>query len=79
MVEMELMSDRDRKGGSIEYDSDKEVIGESIVVLSWKGHFTGRKHDSPDFSLSCYCTDLEIITLTEEGGNAAAVEASVPN
>ena len=32
---------RDITGGSIDYDIDKEVIGESIVVVSWKGHFCG--------------------------------------
>ena len=28
-------------GGSIECESEKEVNGEPIVVLSWKGHFDG--------------------------------------
>ena len=32
-------SGRDSTGSSIEYDSKKEVSGESIVVISWKGHF----------------------------------------
>ena len=34
MVATALMSVIDRAGGSIEYDSKKEVNGESIVVLS---------------------------------------------
>ena len=40
--------------------------------------FAGRKHDSPDFSRSCYCTDIERVTLPEEGGTAATVESGVP-
>ena len=39
MVATELRSGRDSSGGSIECDIQKEVSGESIVVLSWKGHF----------------------------------------
>ena len=41
IVETALSSGRYTAGGSIEYYSEKEVIGESIVVLSWKGHFYG--------------------------------------
>ena len=41
MVETALISIRDIPGGSIEYESEKGVIGESIAVLSWKGHFCG--------------------------------------
>ena len=40
-MEMELRSARDSAGGSIECESEKEVSRESIVVLSWKGHFDG--------------------------------------
>ena len=40
-METPLGSGRDSAGGSIECDSEKEVSGESIVVLSWKGHFSG--------------------------------------
>ena len=32
-------SGRDSVGVSIDYDIEKEVSGESIVVVSWKGHF----------------------------------------
>ena len=32
---------RDSKGGLIECESEKEVSGESIGVLSWNGHFGG--------------------------------------
>ena len=53
-----------------------------VVVPLWcslgRAIFAGRKHDSPDFSLSCYCIDLERVTFLEEGGTAATVEASVP-
>ena len=35
--------------------------------------FAVRKHDSPDFSISCYFTDLDILMLTEEGVAAATV------
>ena len=31
----------DSAGGSIECESDKKVSGDSIVVLSWKGHLCG--------------------------------------
>ena len=39
MVEMSFRSGRDVACGSVECDSEKEVGGESIVVLSSKGHF----------------------------------------
>ena len=39
--------------------------------------FAGCKHDSSDFNLSCYCTDLEIVTFPDEGGILATVEAAV--
>ena len=41
MVATKLRSSRDIVFGSIDYDSEKEVSGESIVVLSWKGNFCG--------------------------------------
>ena len=41
MEERALRSGRDRAGGSIECEREKEVSGDSIVVLSWKGHFGG--------------------------------------
>ena len=41
MASMKLKSGRDSAGGSIEYDSEKEVSDGSIVVLSWKGFFFG--------------------------------------
>ena len=41
MVKMALRSGKDSAGGSIEFKSEKEVSGEYIVVLSWKGHFYG--------------------------------------
>ena len=41
MMSTEFKSGRDSSCGSIEYESNKEVSGESIVVLSWKGHFFG--------------------------------------
>ena len=41
MVATVFMSGRDSLGGLIEYESEKEVSGESIVVVSWKGHFGG--------------------------------------
>ena len=40
-MEMELRSGRDSVGSSIEYEGEKEVSGESTVVVSWKGHFDG--------------------------------------
>ena len=41
MAETALRIGSDNKGGSIKYESEKEVSGESIVVLYWKGHFCG--------------------------------------
>ena len=41
MVATALSSGRDITGGSIECESEKEVSGDSIVVLSWKVHFGG--------------------------------------
>ena len=41
MVATALISIRDIPGGSIEYESEKGVIDESIAVLSWKVHFCG--------------------------------------
>ena len=41
--------------------------------------FAGRKHDSPDFSLSCYCTDLERAKFLEEGETESTVEVAVPH
>ena len=41
MVATSLRSGRDSSGGSIGFESEKEVSCESIVVLSWKGHFVG--------------------------------------
>ena len=35
----ESRSGRYSAGGSIGYDIEKEVSGESIVLLSWKGYF----------------------------------------
>ena len=52
-----------------------------VVITLWcslgRAIFAGRKNDSPDFSLSCYCTDLERLTFPEEGGIAAIVEEAV--
>ena len=39
MVVTVLRSGRDSAGGSIEYEREKGVSGESIAVVSWKGHF----------------------------------------
>ena len=58
MVSTSLRSGIDKVGGSIECDVDKEVSGESIVVLSWKGHYYGTQahthtlYPSPPLSLS---------------------------
>ena len=41
MVVTALRSGRDSAGGSIEYDSKKELSGGSIMVLYWKGYFCG--------------------------------------
>ena len=41
MLATALRSGRDSAGGSIECDIEKEVSGESIVVISWKGNFCG--------------------------------------
>ena len=58
MVSTALSSGIDKVGVSIEFDSEKEVSGESIVVLSWKGHYGGTQahthtlYPSPPLSLS---------------------------
>ena len=39
MVTTALRCGKVRAGGLIECENDKEVSGESIVVLSWKGYF----------------------------------------
>ena len=41
MVSPQFSSGRDSTGGSIECASEKEVSGESIVVLSWDGNVYG--------------------------------------
>ena len=41
MVTTALRYGKVSAGGLIECENDKEVSGESIVVLSWKGHFGG--------------------------------------
>ena len=40
--------------------------------------FAERKHDSLDFSLSYYCTDLKRVKFLEEGGTSETLEAEVP-
>ena len=80
MVTTELRSGRESAGGSIEYESDKEVCGESIVVISWKGHFGGTQTQTLPLSLYtsvplyCYCTYLQRVMLSKEGGNTETVE-----
>ena len=41
IVSTSFRSGADISVGSIEYESEKEVSGESTVVVSWKGHFDG--------------------------------------
>ena len=60
MISTALSSVKDKVGVSIEFDSEKEVSGESIVVLSWKGHYGGTQahthtlYPSPPLSLSFF-------------------------
>ena len=75
MVATELSSGRDTTGGSIECVSEKEVSGESIVVLYWKGHFGGTQTHTHTVSLSPSLLLLhrprysERVTFPEEGGS----------
>ena len=52
-----------------------------MIPLWWslgRAIFSGRKHDSPYFSLSFYFTYLDRVTLPEDGGTAATLEGAVP-
>ena len=58
MISTGLSSVKYKVGVSIEFDSEKEVSGESIVVLSWKVHYgetqahTHTLYPSPPLPLS---------------------------
>ena len=52
-----------------------------MSLLWWslgRAIFGGRKHDSPYFSLSCYFTYLDRVTLPEDVGTVATLEGAVP-
>ena len=55
-----------------------KVVASPLWWSLGRAIFMGHKNDSPYFSLSCYCTDLEIVKFTEEGGTASTVESAVP-